>query len=426
MQRVLVAVLAAVDALVAAAAGLVAVLAPFTLLWLVVFGDTGAWEALWPATVRVWQLGHLVPVHVAIDRETASAMGIPDDGAAFWLSLAPLLFAAFTFLFAARSGRRVVTTGSTLAGLGAGIATMAIVSAAVQLTSDNPAAAVTTWQGVLLPTVVYATGMIGGAVRAAWADGDRGAIDRLHDLLDGWDPAWREVPTLVARGATVVVMGLIGSAALLFAVLVLMRGGEIITLFERARVDAVGATALMLGQLAYVPTMIAWGVSWFAGPGFAIGADTAISPAGTSLGVIPGVPVLGILPEGGSGWLLLVVLVPIAFGALGGWIARRSYARDWAFDGEGHEHFSPRVVIAVGIAVCSGAAGAILAACASGSAGPGRLADIGPDVGAVALTIGLEALVGSAILLLAPMRRGVPEADEDGPSDDEAVDAARW
>ena len=39
---------------------------------------------------------------------------------------------------------------------------------------------------------------------------------------------------------------------------------------------------------------------------------------------------------------------------------------------------------------------------ASGSLGPGRLTEVGPDPGAVALAVGLETLVGVAILLLSP------------------------
>lgn len=404
----MVAALAAVDALVAAAVGLGAILAPFTLLWLFAFGDPGAWSALWPATARLWQLGHLVPVHLDL-AESAADLGIPDDGAAFWVSLAPLLFTAFTFFFAARSGGRAAKAGASLVGSASGAAVMAIVAAIVALTSGNAVADVTTWQAIVLPTAVYAAGLAGGAVRAAWSDGDGGVIDAIHDVLDGWGAAWREVPALIVRGTGVVIVGLVGASALLFALLVAANGGEIVGLYERAGVDVVGATFLTLAQLAFVPTMLGWGVSWFAGPGFAVGADTAVSPSGTSLGVVPGVPILGVLPEGGSGWTLLVVLVPIALGALAGWIARRSYAADWAFDGDGTERFAPRLAIAGGIAVASGAAGALIAAIASGSFGPGRLAEVGPEPGPVALTIGLEALLGAAILLLAPMRRTASE-----------------
>ena len=52
--------------------------------------------------------------------------------------------------------------------------------------------------------------------------------------------------------------------------------------------------------------------------------------------------------------------------------------------------------------------------------GPGRLADIGADAGPAALAVGLEALLGAAILLLTPMRRQLAWSDL---SDDETSPA---
>ena len=71
----------------------------------------------------------------------------------------------------------------------------------------------------------------------------------------------------------------------------------------------------------------------------------------------------------------------------------------------------PRAVLALGIAVASAGAAALLALLASGSLGPGRLAEAGPQPGPVALAVGAEVLVGAAILLLSPRRR-TPRASE--------------
>ncbi|MBP2437431.1 DUF6350 family protein [Microbacterium amylolyticum] len=412
MQRVLIAGLAAVDALIAAAAGIAVVLAPLTLLWITSFSDAGAWGALWPTTARIWQLGNLVPLHVSFDEITAASLGVADGGSSFAVTLAPLAFAAFALLFAARSGRRAVEAGGTLVGVVSGIAAMAMIASVVQLSSDNAIVDATTWQAILFPVSIYATGMVGGAIVAAWSAGDGGVIDLIHDRLDAFGPAWREVPALVVRGAATVIVGMIGVAGVGFAALVAFRGSEMIALYERAGVDVVGATGLTLGQAAYVPTFLSWVLSWVAGPGFAFGSGTAVSPAGTSLGVVPGIPVFGLVPDSGSQWWLLIVLVPIALGALAGWIARRSYSDDWAHDGEGRERYAPRIVITVGIAVVAGAAAALIAAVSRGAIGPGRMEHIGPDPGALALALGLEVVLGAAILLLTPMKRAT--SDDDG------------
>ncbi|HWM16398.1 MAG TPA: DUF6350 family protein, partial [Microbacterium sp.] len=246
-----------------------------------------------------------------------------------------------------------------------------------------------------------------------------------------------------------------------------------------------GATVVTLAQLAYLPTLIVWAIAFIAGPGFAVGVDTAVSPAGTQLGLTPGVPVLGALPESATTWLLLLALLPVAVGGLAGWIARSrlvssavsvgaeprsrlglaeagpaarpidgsASARDSALaallasdrssvtptalrddapspvarsDGATADPIGPRFVIALGIAVLSAAGAALLAQLASGSIGPGRLAEVGPQPGAVALTVGLEVLLGAGILLLSPHRRpkpapaAEPEPDAATPAPDAA------
>jgi len=75
-----------------------------------------------------------------------------------------------------------------------------------------------------------------------------------------------------------------------------------------------------------------------------------------------------------------------------------------------------RAVITLGIAIVSASAAAVLAVIASGSLGPGALAEVGPEPGPLALAVGFEVLVGAGILLLSPRRRsaaddGLPPAD---------------
>ena len=180
------------------------------------------------------------------------------------------------------------------------------------------------------------------------------------------------------------------------AVAITLRIGEILALFQSAHVDALGAIVLTLGQLAYLPTLIVWGLAFVAGPGVALGAGAAAAPGGTTVGVLPGIPLLGAVPDSTSTWLLMLVLVPIAAGAFAGWVARSRLAASET------EEWAPRIVTALGIAAGAAGVAAVLSWAASGSLGPGRLTEVGPDPGAVALAVGLETLVGVAILLLSP------------------------
>lgn len=402
MHRLLVALLAALDAAVAAIVGLAAVLVPLLLTWVFTFGGVADWQALWPATVRIWQLGNLVPLTLTLDDQFLADMGLPDDAGSFVISLAPLAFAALVAVFAARSGRRALGAGRWLTGFAAGTGTTALAALIANVTAGNPIASADAGLAVLLPTLVYAIPMLLGALTGAWNDGDEGIVDRVHDLADRLPDGWRELPTFAARGGGIALAAIVGFAALAIALAVPFRGGEVIALYESNHVDLLGAILITLGQLAFLPTMIGWAVAWIAGPGFALGTGTGVSPAGTQLGVLPGVPMLGLLPENGSPLLLLAVLAPVIAGALAGWAVRIAYRTEAQAEGIDHEPIAPRALLALGIAAIAAAGGALIAVLTSGAMGPGRLAQVGPDPGAVALAIGIEVLVGAAILLLAP------------------------
>ncbi|KJL47632.1 hypothetical protein RS84_02430 [Microbacterium hydrocarbonoxydans] len=399
MQRLLVALLAAFDAAIAAAVGLAVLLAPLTLLWTLAFGVTADWGALWPLTGTLWQFGHGVAIDISLPTEVLTSVGIAPDAATFTLSVTPLAFLVFTLLFAARSGARAARSGAWLLGPLVGSSAFAVIAVGIALTSRIDAAQTSLLLSIVLPTAVYLAGSLCGAVRVAWEDGDGGLLDRVHDEVDAWGD-WGPVPASAVRGAAVAVVGVTAASALGVAIIVALRAGEVVALFEAARVDVLGGTVITLGHLAYLPTLIVWAAAWIAGPGFAVGTGTAVSPAGTQLGVVPGIPVFGLLPENSSMWMLIVVLLPIAAGAFAGWAVRSRLV--W----EGTPlALAPRAVIALGIGVLTAAVAAIAATLASGSIGPGRLADAGPAVLPFSLVLGAEVLLGAAILLLSPRHR---------------------
>lgn len=399
MQRLLVALLAAIDAAIAAAVGLVVLLAPLTLLWTLAFGITADWGALWPLTGTLWAFGHGVPLDVALPPELLVALAIPPAAAAFTVSVAPLAFLLFTVLFAARSGSRAAKAGAWLTGVLSGAVVFAAIAVGVALTARVDVAATSFVLAIVAPAAAYLVGALFGAVRIAWEDGDGGVIDQLHDLVDSWGD-WGPVPASIVRGTAFALVAVLGAGALATALMTLLRGGEVVALFQSARVDGLGASVMALGQLLYLPTLVVWAVSWLAGPGFAVGVGTAVSPAGTQLGVVPGLPIFGLIPENSSIWMLIVVLVPIAAGAVAGWTVRSRLV--W----EGTPlTLAPRLVIAVGIGVVTAGAAALAALFVHGSIGPGRLSEIGPAPLPFALALGGEVLLGAAILLLSPRNR---------------------
>lgn len=460
MHRLIVALLAAVDAAIAVAVGIAATLAPLTLIWVFTLGGTADWGTLWPTAVTVWQFGNLVPLAVTLPADYLAATGIDAAAASFTLSLAPLAFAAFTAIFAARSGVRASQADAWLTGVLAGTAVFGVLATLAGFTAQNLVADAELWQAILVPTLVFALPAFVAALVTEWREAGTGPVARLRDRVEATPHGWGEVPALVARGTAVVVVGLIGLGAAVSGVGTLLRVGEVVALFQAGNFDALGATVITLAQLAYVPTLAVWGLAFVAGPGFAVGEGSAVSPAGTQVGIVPGIPVLGALPESTTSWLLLLALLPVALGALAGWIARSRLVHSTHVaspvmrpargpapiaaaasatddertavltgllasapiiepepepelhagtvpDDDVHDPMGARLVVVAGIAVLSAAAAALLSAVASGSLGPGRLAQFGPSPGPVALAVGLEVAIGAAILLLAPRARGL-------------------
>ncbi|MEZ3159289.1 DUF6350 family protein [Microbacterium sp. BWT-B31] len=451
MHRLIVALLAAFDAAIAAAVGLAAALAPLTLVFVFAMGGTADWGTLWPASGTVWQFGHLVPLTITLPGEYLADAGIDRSAASFVISLAPLAFATFTAIFAARSGVRASRADEWVTGVVVGSAVFAGIAVGVWTTTGNEVAAVEAWQAIVLPSVVFAAPALVAAVVTEWREAGAGVVARLRDRVEAAAGGWGVVPGLIARATAVAVAGLVGVGALAVAVALIMGAGEVIALFQAGHVDGLGVVTMTLAQLAYLPTLLVWGLSFVAGPGFSLGVGTAVSPAGTLVGVLPPVPVLGAVPETSSSFLLLLALSPVAVGALAGWIARsrtvprtaplvehtgasaddaeRSAALAALLGDTGDtqpveplddahhrraregradaEPAVPRLVITLGIAVLTAAAAGLLAAAASGSLGPGRLAaEVGPDPGPVALAVGLEVFAGAAILLLSPRPAG--------------------
>lgn len=416
MHRLIIALLAAFDALVTAAVGLAAALAPLTVMWALSLGAT-YWQGLWPTSASLWQLGHHVPQTVELAPEFLNAAGIPAEAASFVLSLAPLAFFAFTAWAGARSGVRAARAGGWLTGFVSGTFVFALAAVTVEITSSNPIATSEAALAVVLPAAAYGVPLLIAAIIRAWIDGDGGLIDALHDWVDGWPTVWAETPALIIRGTAAVLLGFIAISAAGVVVAVITRGSEVIALYQASGADAMGATIFALASFAYLPTLMMWALAWIAGPGIILGTGASISPAATHLGVLPGLPPFGLVPEFSHTFLLAVVLLPIGVGVLAGFMLRARYAAVIGDD----EPYLPRVVMAVAVAALAAGVAAVAFALASGSLGPGRMADFGPQIGLATLALFLEVGVGVATVLLIP-RAADDEFDEFDGFDDHAGD----
>lgn len=442
MKRTSTALLAALEALVGAAVGIGIALVPLTLLWAVEFGIETPFEFIWRATGVVWLLGHGVDVVMRLDPATAAAVGVPGAGDPFPVTIAVLGFALLTVVVGRRIGVRAAGVGHVyLAAVAAAIVTGAV-AWGVTVTASSSAAAPVVWQGVVLPVLVLLTGYaLGAGVESARLGAFDGAVARPSTLVD--EPAARaarEEPALspgpivralgrapaellaVVRaafaGGAAAAAGIVGVGALVVTVLIVADYATIAGLYQALQAGVVGGIALTVAELALLPNAVIWAVSWLLGPGFSFGAGTAVSPGGTLLGPVPGLPLLGIVPSDGTAFGFLGLIAPIALGFLAGYFVFRRRART------GEPWWMP-VTAGIGIGIVGGAIIGILAAASAGAIGPGRLAVVGPDalaVGAVAaLAIGVPAILGCGAAhraygrefeLLADAREPDPHAEQ--------------
>ncbi len=402
MNRVIVFLLAAFDAVVTAAVGLALALAPLTLLWAVALPGA-SWGALWPTTGTIWQLGHLVPVTVTLPVDYVVTAGIDPSVPSFVLSLAPLALATITAVSAWRSGARASASGAAVSGVLAGTLVFAGIAFAVATTTANPVGAVDLVPAVVLPAAVFAVPALAGALRGEWRDADTGLVAAVRDRIEAAPGSWGRTPEVIARTSAIAIVALVGVSAVGVAVAVFAGGSRIVGLSEGANLDLLGVVMVNLAQAFYLPTWVIWSLAYLAGPGVSLGGDYLVAPVGSQTGVLPGIPILGALPDASSPWLLGLALLPVAVGACAGWVARSDLIAERGV-ARPDDPVGPRLVVLGCTAVIVAAVAAGLSALATGGVGPGRLAAIGPDPGAVALAVGLEVAIGAGILLLSPRR----------------------
>lgn len=239
------------------------------------------------------------------------------------------------------------------------------------------------------PTILLGALLIGGfaLVLALWRAGT--AAPAWWTWLRDRVPDWGRAGLRAAWFA----LGALLTLALLAVAIALVQGVvTVLELHEALSPGRLGTVVLVLGQLAFVPTLVVWGLAWLAGPGFAVGEGTVFSPTEVVAAPLPAFPVLGVLPGPGQPGLGWVVLAPVVVGAgVGLWLHRRRFQEVWwqaALSG---------LVQAATVGLCA----ALLTLAASGGLGPGRLATVGAAPPAVAGALVWQTGLGAVVVLLA-------------------------
>ena len=413
MRRTTIALLAALEASVAALIGLGILVVPLMLLWAVHFGLAVDADVFLRAAADIWLLGHGVDLTVQLDAVTAGRTGLPGAGDPFPITIALLGFALISAAFGRRIGRRAAVGGHSFTGGVAAILVYAVVGVVLALAAGNDAVRPELWQAAVLPAFTIALGFVIGATAEALRAGS--TTDAATGRVRGWIAALPSALVWCVRAAVRVgagaAFGVLAMAAGLVAVLIALDYATIAGLYQVLDAGIDGGIALTVAELALLPNVIVWAASWMLGPGFAIGTGTLVSTGGTLLGPLPGLPILGALPTDAPALGGLWLVVPVLLGFIGAWVV--------ALDrGVGRAHPRPTgwwvpLAIAAGAAASAALVVGLLAWWSGGAAGPGRLGEVGPHAWAVAAvaaaTVGVGALAGG---YAARFRRGTTSAPD--------------
>jgi hypothetical protein len=383
------------DVVVLVGLGIGLFFAPLTLVW--AFNDGFSTDLLlsWAIAVDGWMLGHGVPLLFTLDPLLAQSLALGDRNSTFVVDVALLGVGLLSVLWGYRIGRRSGTRIYPVSTWFLAVGTMVGVSALMVLTLPQHMVSIELMDALVRPALFLAAGL----ALATWV-GSRAPGGRV---LEGTIP-----DTLLAilrtgiKSGGAAVLGLISVASVTVAVLLLASFGTVISLYESLQPGSWGIIALSLGQLALLPTAIAWGVMWMVGPGFALGTGALVSPLGTTLQAVPALPILGIIPQEVPVGAVMIIALPLVVAFIAGVGATRMLVGDkpgrlWLEVESTALHHQPLVQI-LSSAALAGAVGAlggfVLASMTSGSAGPGRFGNVGGDPAQIALWWGLEIFVG--------------------------------
>ena len=364
-------------------------------------------DALARLAGQAWLLIHGVPLHLA--QVNLGTAGQPGSGS---LSLIPLGLTLIPFLLAWRAGRRLARASYTdqlwQAFLGAWLVYAAFGAATgfVCRTSD---VVINLWFAMSIPLISFGLGMVVGARREAGSWSRLIGVDAVKWLAktsqhSRWAGSY--VGSAMKAGF-VATMAAVALAALLLAVDIVWHWTDIIAVYEGLKAGALGGAVLTIAQLGFLPNLVIFTLAWSSGSGFALGVGSTAGPLGTAVGPLPAVPIFGGLPAGQLDLGGMALALPVVAGIMAGW---------W-FLREGENHFDEWLSIKIKarwftaavstlflgafIGAVAGLLSAGLAWIARGSAGIGRLTDIGPHplwtAVWVAAEVGIGVVIGYAV-----------------------------
>ena len=384
--------IAALEAAILVAISLGFVLVPLSLVWLLENNPDVDWLVAFRAAADFWLLSHGAGLIVP----EGQILGIIVP--AFAVTLVPLGLTIWLARLFYKAGKRFLAARALWPGWLGGSIVYGAAALGISTATYDPVIYPVAWQGVFFPTLLFLTFQVLGSVFGQPDELYEGDVldesperDRIRRLLNSlrlklhW--SIRSIMGPAFRAGTSITVMLLMVSAFTLAALIAMSWIDITRLYESVQVSLLGAVVLTIGQLALVPNLVVYGAAWFTGVGFSIGAGSLFSPLGSQVGPLPTIPVLGALPVGQLefGMISIAVVLLAAFVAT---LAIRKSADEIRF--EFATAWTAAISLGLSIALVTASQMALLAVIASGSAGPGRLAQVGVSPWMLALVVFVE------------------------------------
>jgi len=369
----------------AVCATLVALCLPVLLAWVASPDSSVGWGSALGVAASGWLLGLGVDLHA---------------GAAT-VSLTPLLLTAGQLTVIVLSARHVllrITVGAASHRLSRGRQRRAVYDCAAGFVSSYAALGVFVSLGTH-PAGVRVSPVLAFVCATGWSTvGFAYAASRVLDawlpLPQGAERSWRHVPAYLGRAVTPAIWGVAGLltiGGLLVLASVLAHLGAVAALSSSLGGGLTGQLLLGLVQLAALPDLALWALSWMAGPGFSLAVGSSVTWSAGDPGMLPVIPVLGALPPSGPmpGWAAAAALAPACVGVLIAWRSGRSMSAltSWRFRAQ---------VTGAALLLCV-AATTVLTWLSSGSLGAVRLASVGPPALLTGAALLGEVAMGAAL-----------------------------
>jgi hypothetical protein len=205
------------------------------------------------------------------------------------------------------------------------------------------------------------------------------------------------------KAGYVALMASLAMSAALLAVDLFIHWNLIVAVYEALDAGAMGGAVLTIAQLGFLPNLVVFALAWISGAGFSLGVGSTAGALGTAVGPLPSIPLFAALPAGSLDYGFAALVVPVLAGTLAGWWFLRegeNHFDEWLSIKIRSRWFTAAVSTLVLGAMVGGVAGLLaagLAWLARGSAGIGRLTEIGPDPLRTALFVAAEVGVGVVV-----------------------------